>query len=195
MILILLLVKACGGIWKVKEICCRGRTRISRWLAGQLWGLWMRANGSFIEAETAFANPPCFPHGIRGIFISGDARIGKNCVIFQQVTIGSNYLPNSKKMGAPTIGNNCLIGAGATIVGGVKVGDACRIGAGCVVFEDIPANSVVVLPAPRIIQRKEILSNCYYAHKEDGWYCFGNGTWTKESDESVLASLESARRG
>ena len=55
------------------------------------------------------------PHGFYGIFISQRAKVGEGCVIYQQVTIGSNDLQNSR--GAPTIGNNYFIGAGAKIVG------------------------------------------------------------------------------
>jgi serine O-acetyltransferase len=112
----------------------------------------MRENGSFIEFETRFGNRPCFPHGVRGIFISGDAQIGCNCVIFQHVIIGSNYMPGSKRMGAPTVGDNCFIGAGAKVIGGICIGNDCRIAAGCAVSEDLPDNSVVVPAPPRIVQ-------------------------------------------
>ena len=79
------------------------------------------------------------------MFISGDAQIGKACVIFQQVTIGSNRTPGSKHWGAPIIGDNCYIGAGAKIIGNVKIGDNCRIGANAVVTKDVPSNSTIVL--------------------------------------------------
>lgn len=46
-----------------------------------------------------------------GIFISPKVKIGKNCVIFQQVTIGATRTANSKRNGNPTIGDNCYIGA------------------------------------------------------------------------------------
>lgn len=36
------------------------------------------------------------PHGFYGIFISQRAKIGEGCTIYQQVTIGSNDLPNSR---------------------------------------------------------------------------------------------------
>ena len=36
------------------------------------------------------------PHGFYGIFISQRAKIGKGCVIYHQVTIGSNDLKNSE---------------------------------------------------------------------------------------------------
>ena len=43
------------------------------------------------------------PHGLSGIYISKEAKIGNNCTIFQQVTIGSNNVEGSKKKGAPVI--------------------------------------------------------------------------------------------
>lgn len=36
------------------------------------------------------------PHGFYGIFISQRAKVGDGCTIYQQVTIGSNDLPNSR---------------------------------------------------------------------------------------------------
>ena len=73
----------------------------------------------------------------------------------QHVTIGSNYINNKKdpngKYGAPHIGKNVFIGAGAKIIGPVTVGDNARIGAGCIVFQDIPAGATCVMEKPRII--------------------------------------------
>src|SRR5699024_11656176 len=98
-----------------------------------------------------FASEPFFPHGITGIFISQGAKIGKDAVIFQQVTIGSNTLKGSKSYGAPVIGDNCYIGAGAKIIGGIKIGDNVRIGANAVVVKDVPDNAVVVNQPGRVI--------------------------------------------
>ena len=92
------------------------------------------------------------PHGFYGIFISQRAKVGDGCTIYQQVTIGSNDLPNSG--GAPTIGNNCLIGAGAKIIGNVRIGNNVRIGANAIVVDDIPDNCTVVMNKPRVIVRK-----------------------------------------
>lgn len=68
---------------------------------------------SGISVYSTFESLPITPHDIRGIFISANAYIGKECVIFHQVTIGSNTLLDSKKSGTSTIGNNCYIGVGA----------------------------------------------------------------------------------
>ena len=99
------------------------------------------------------------PHGFHGIFISLNAKIGKNCVIFQHVTIGSNTLPNSKSGGAPTVGDNVYIGAGAQIIGNVKIGNNVRIGAGCFVNRDVPDNCTVIQGAPFVKQSNTPLDN------------------------------------
>lgn len=109
--------------------------------------------GSYVGSNAKFANRPIFPHGITGVFISGGAKIGNNCVIFHQVTIGSNTLNGSIKYGSPTIGNNVYIGAGAKIIGKVTIGDNCRIGANCVVCKDVPSNSTVVSQSARVIEK------------------------------------------
>lgn len=93
------------------------------------------------------------PHGFKGIAISGWAKIGTGCTIFQNVTIGSNTLPDSKNAGFPTVGNNVYIGAGAMIIGNVTIVNNVRIGAGCSVTTDIPDNATVVQSKPMIIRK------------------------------------------
>ena len=56
--------------------------------------------------------------------------------------------------GAPNIGENCYIGAGAKIVGNINIGNNVRIGANCIVIEDIPDNCTVVMDKPRIILKE-----------------------------------------
>ncbi len=94
------------------------------------------------------------PHGFSGVFISKDARIGKGCTIYQQVTIGSNGDKSSKHYGAPQIGDGVLIGAGARVIGNVKIGNNVNIGSGCIVSEDIPDDSTVVMPHPRVLSKR-----------------------------------------
>ncbi|MBQ2697367.1 MAG: serine acetyltransferase, partial [Clostridia bacterium] len=106
------------------------------------------------------------PHELSGIFISKGAVIGEGCTIFQQVTIGSNTLEGSRRYGAPTIGRNVYIGAGAKIIGRVTIGDNARIGAGCVVTEDIPAGATVVLPKPRVILRDDLPDNTFHPYPD-----------------------------
>jgi len=78
-----------------------------------------------------------------GVVIHPDARVGVNCLILQQVTIGVG-----SKEGLPVIGGHVDIGAGAKILGGITIGNHAKIGANSVVLEDIPAGATAVgIPA------------------------------------------------
>ena len=72
------------------------------------------------------------------IIINPGAKIGKNCTIFPGVTIGGK-----SKNEFPVIGDNCYIGFGAKIIGGIKVGDNAFISPNAVVIKDVHANTVV----------------------------------------------------
>lgn len=76
-------------------------------------------------------------------------KIGCNCWINQQVTIGYN---DSKKYGygRPIIGNNVRISAGAKVCGKITVGDNTTIGVNAVVVKNVPSNSVVI-PSPTMM--------------------------------------------
>ena len=105
-------------------------------------------HGGYIGNGAVIDGIPSLPHGLHGIYISRYASIGADCRIYQNVTIGE------VGHAAPHIGDHCLIGAGAIIVGGVKIGHNVKIGAGAVVSTDIPDNSTVVAQPPRIIHKE-----------------------------------------
>ncbi len=105
--------------------------------------------GTHLGFGASFATPPSFPHGIQGVIVAHDAKVGKHCIILHSVTIGNGH------GGSPIIGDDCEIGAGAILVGGITIGNNCRIGANCIVAENIPDNSTVVMPHPRILTRTE----------------------------------------
>ncbi|MEE9350319.1 MAG: serine acetyltransferase [Flavobacteriaceae bacterium] len=143
---------------------------------------------SYLPFETTIKGSPNFLHGVFGIFISGGVSIGKNCTIYQQVTIGSNMLIDSKGFGYPTIGDNCLIGAGAKIIGNVIIGDNCRIGANAVVTKNMPDNSVCVI-GKSLILSDAILVNRIYQKRKNNWGFMENGLFVKERDLDVLRKL------
>lgn len=95
------------------------------------------STGTHLGFGAQFHTPPKLPHGLYGIIISHNATIGSNCTIFHQVTIGEG------KAGAPVIGDNVLIGAGAKIIGNVRIGSNSKIGVNAVVVHDVPENSIV----------------------------------------------------
>lgn len=107
-------------------------------------------HGGYIGNGAVFYGMPSLPHGLHGIYISRYASIGENCRIYQNVTIGE------VEGSAPKIGNNCLIGAGAVVIGGISIGNNVKIGAGAVVSSDIADNCTVVSQPPRIIKKEEI---------------------------------------
>lgn len=79
-------------------------------------------------------------------------KIGENCWINQQVTIGFN---GSRKygFGRPTIGDRVRISAGAKVCGKVIIGDDSTIGMNAVVVKDVPPQSVVI-PSPMFLIRE-----------------------------------------
>lgn len=68
--------------------------------------------------------------------------------------ISPSYYRRRTWGGAPNIGDDCYIGAGAKIIGNINIGNNVRIGANCVVVEDIPDNCTVVMDKPRIILKE-----------------------------------------
>ena len=147
------------------------------------------ALGSFIGLKCHLENTPYFPHGARGVFLSSDCSIGRDAVIFQQVTIGSNGLEGTRHPGSPTIGDNVYIGAGAKIIGGITVGDRCRIGANAVVYEDLPADSVAVCAPTRILQR-ENLDNTYRTTIGGREYYYRDGALRVATDKEPAGAAK-----
>lgn len=82
-----------------------------------------------------------FKHGFRGIYISSGAKIGPNCIILHNVTIGSQKLD---KDSSPQIKNGVLIGAGAVIVGDIVIGCNSKIAPNSFVNFDVKENSKVI---------------------------------------------------
>ena len=71
--------------------------------------------------------------------------IGRNCTIYQGVTIGV-----SKGDTGPTIMDNVTVYTNAIIVGDVIVGENSIIAAGAVVTKNVPSNSLIVGNPARI---------------------------------------------
>jgi serine O-acetyltransferase len=74
--------------------------------------------------------------------------IGDRCGLMHDVTLGT--VP--EKEGAPTIGNDVFIGAGAKVLGPITLGDRARVGANSVVLVNVPAGATAIGVPARIIQ-------------------------------------------
>lgn len=89
-------------------------------------------------------------HGM-GIVIGETAEIGNNCIIFHGVTLGGTGKEKGKRH--PTIGDNVLIGANATILGPLIVGNNVKIGAETVIVNcNVPSNCTVVDAPGKIVK-------------------------------------------
>ena len=73
-------------------------------------------------------------HHIGSIVIAGEARIGKNCHVFQDVTVGRSF--GGRHAGTPTIGDYVILFAGAKVVGSIQLGNHVIVGANALVIRD-----------------------------------------------------------
>ena len=96
-----------------------------------------------------------FPHPV-GIVISKFATVGKNCTIYQNVTIGKGKFSEKNNTDVPVIGDNVVIYANSVIIGGVKIGNNAVIGAGSVVLRDVDENEVVAGNPARFIKKNTV---------------------------------------
>ncbi len=88
-------------------------------------------------------------HG-HGVVIGETAEVGAGTVIYQGCTLGGTGKQTGKRH--PTIGENCVISAGAKVLGGITVGDGAKIGAGAVVLKNVPARATVVGVPARVVR-------------------------------------------
>lgn len=101
--------------------------------------LYATIHGVYISDNVEIGAGFCISHCF-SIIIAG-AKIGKNCVVMQQVTIGSSR--GGKRAGYPILGDNVVVCCGAKIIGNVRIGNNVIIGANAVVVTDIPDYAVV----------------------------------------------------
>jgi serine O-acetyltransferase len=99
---------------------------------------WSVVTGADIPLNCQIGGGLLIPHP-NGIVIHPEAKIGVNCLIFQQVTVGA-----LASKGLPSIGGHVDIGAGAKILGPVRIGAHAKIGANAVILKDIEEGAVGV---------------------------------------------------
>ena len=91
-------------------------------------------------------------YGGIGVVIHQECKIGCNCTISQQVTLGGG---NSHYPGVPIIGDNVYIAKGAIVFGGITIGNNVKIGANAVVNKPVPDNAIVAGVPAQILSIKE----------------------------------------
>src|SRR6267143_189073 len=80
-------------------------------------------------------------HGA-GVVIGETTEIGDDVLLYQGVTLGGTGNERGKRH--PTLGNNVVVGTGATVLGNILIGNHVKIGAGSVVVRPAPDYSTVV---------------------------------------------------
>jgi serine O-acetyltransferase len=96
-------------------------------------------------------------HGYGAILTA--ERIGANCTLHQQVTVGWRSLRQRERvftepLRPPILGDNVFLGTGAKVLGGISIGNNVLVGANAVVISDVPDGFTAVgvparlLPAP-----------------------------------------------
>jgi serine O-acetyltransferase len=109
-----------------------------------------------IGIKYLYAKKTLFPHPV-GIVIGSKVKLGNNCTIYQNVTIGTKDTKNYKTAPYPRIGNNVTIYANTVIFGDITIGDNAVIGANSLINQDVPANSVYGGNPARIIKNRNII--------------------------------------
>lgn len=92
---------------------------------------------SLVDKCCYIESPLTLYHGLSGITIAPNVRIGKNVVIYQHVTIAKE---NKDK--ETIIEDDVIIGAGAVILNNVTIGRGATIGANAVVTKNVPPYSI-----------------------------------------------------
>jgi len=116
--------------------------------ASVLWAF----GGSIRIAPSVFLGPCVVIYGHGGVEIGERTLVSMHCSIVSSnhgVPRADKKIRDAPDQPLPTrIGRDCWLGAGVRVLGGVTVGEGCVIGAGAVVTRDLPPFSIAVgLPA------------------------------------------------
>jgi serine O-acetyltransferase len=118
------------------------------------WRLNIIFNGCEIQPVATIGPGFSIVHPV-GIVI-GNATIGRNFSVYQNVTIGRTQQEHTSagKEIQPTFGDNVVIYSGAAVLGAVKIGSGAKIGANAVVMKDVPENCTMISMPARAVPPK-----------------------------------------
>lgn len=96
--------------------------------------------GCCISPKSEIGKGLSLPHPV-GIVIGEGVKIGKNCVIYHNVTIGRKYKDIADY---PSIGDNVIIYCNSTLIGNIQIGDNSLIGCNSIIMKSVEKNSKCV---------------------------------------------------
>ena len=137
-------------------------------------------HSSHIPPEAEIGEGTVLGYGGMGVVIHQAARVGRHCLISQQVTLGGR----SGQPGAPQVGDYVRIGAGAKLLGNITVGDFAVVGANAVVVADVAPGAVVAGVPARELRRQADPRASY--HRETGV-----APWLSDDAQGAHRSTES----
>ncbi len=96
-------------------------------------------------------------HGM-GVVIGESAEIGNHVTLYQGVTLGISHTRDVRSLRGkkrhPTLEDHVTVTVGAKILGAITVGEGAIIGAGSVVVRDVPPHTTVVgVPGRVVVER------------------------------------------
>lgn len=124
--------------------------RIHLRLLARMASQWAKfVTGIEIHPAAKIAPGVFIDHG-EGVVIGETAEVGAGTVLYQGCTLGGTGKESGKRH--PTVGENCVISAGAKILGNITIGDYAKVGAGAVVLRNVPPHATVVGVPARIVR-------------------------------------------
>lgn len=106
--------------------------------------------GIFISPNCLIKKGLKLPHP-NGIVIGETVRIGNNCTIYQQVTVGSKNRGDYIKGLQPCIGNNVILFSGCKVLGSINISNGTTVGSNSVLTKSTECNSVYAgIPAKKV---------------------------------------------
>ena len=92
-------------------------------------------------------------HG-SGVVIGETVEIGDNVTIYHGVTLGGVSWQKTKRH--PTVGNDVVIGAGATLLGPITIGNGAKIAPGAVIRSDVNENCIAFSDQVKVPAKKKV---------------------------------------
>jgi serine O-acetyltransferase len=104
--------------------------------------------GAAIPGCAKIGSDVTFGHSGLGVVINENSIIGDRCLLGVHVVLGGDGV----SQGAPSLGNDVQVLAGALVIGKVHIGDGAVVAAGSVVLADVPPR-VLVAGIPAVIKK------------------------------------------